>query len=521
LSLSIAISLGEIQQMDLSRITIKPRIRNAHEAIDLGLIMARSWWKILFLSWFIPAFITYFILSIIFYDNTWLALLITWWLKPLWDRAPLYIASRKLFNEEIQLKDVLKKIPQLYSRDIFAWLLWRRFSLTRSFDMPVTVLEDQKHKARKKRLLTLHQGSSSAASWLTIICIHIEMIVWTGTLGFFMLLIPDEIDLNLLNLIIDEDIVANFVSNTVSFIAMAVVAPFYTLSGFALYINRRIKLEAWDIEIKFRHLAERHTNKIRAASLYFIFISCFSLVVMPDTSYANSYETLTPEQSTTSITEILKDKDFHKEKDINSWRLKDLEEKDDTTEGIPEWLISFVKFLELMFGNEDDNKKDFTISNLLEIVLWITLVFIVCYLIYRTLKYLDIISFSKTKTSSPATKTPDVLFGLNVRKDSIPADVTKQTLDLWEKGKHREAIGLLYRSTLSLLIHQFLFEFYHGYTEQECSNLVQKSENKLLREFVSQITSIWQQIAYAHRLPADQQIQSLCNQWVEVSKHEK
>jgi hypothetical protein len=126
--------------MDLSRITVKPRIRNSHESVDLGLIMAKSWWKPLYLSWFIPAFIFYCTLSIIFYDSNWLALLLTWWLKPLWDRAPLYIASRKLFNDDVSVKEIIKALPKIYSTDIFAWLLWRRFIFNRSFDIPVNVI---------------------------------------------------------------------------------------------------------------------------------------------------------------------------------------------------------------------------------------------------------------------------------------------------------------------------------------------------------------------------------------------
>ena len=29
--------------------------------------------------------------------------------------------------------------------------------------------------------------------------------------------------------------------------------PFYVAAGFALYLNRRAELEAWDIEQEFRH----------------------------------------------------------------------------------------------------------------------------------------------------------------------------------------------------------------------------------------------------------------------------
>jgi hypothetical protein len=35
-------------------------------------------------------------------------------------------------------------------------------------------------------------------------------------------------------------------------VVIAVLEPFYVASGFAMYLNRRVELEAWDIEQEFR-----------------------------------------------------------------------------------------------------------------------------------------------------------------------------------------------------------------------------------------------------------------------------
>ena len=35
-------------------------------------------------------------------------------------------------------------------------------------------------------------------------------------------------------------------------IAVAIVEPFFVGAGFAMYLNRRVELEAWDIEQEFR-----------------------------------------------------------------------------------------------------------------------------------------------------------------------------------------------------------------------------------------------------------------------------
>ena len=36
-------------------------------------------------------------------------------------------------------------------------------------------------------------------------------------------------------------------------LAVAFLEPFYVASGFGMYLNRRVELEAWDIEQDLRH----------------------------------------------------------------------------------------------------------------------------------------------------------------------------------------------------------------------------------------------------------------------------
>jgi hypothetical protein len=35
-------------------------------------------------------------------------------------------------------------------------------------------------------------------------------------------------------------------------VAVAFLEPFYVAAGFGMYVNRRVELEAWDIEQEFR-----------------------------------------------------------------------------------------------------------------------------------------------------------------------------------------------------------------------------------------------------------------------------
>jgi hypothetical protein len=40
-------------------------------------------------------------------------------------------------------------------------------------------------------------------------------------------------------------------------VSILFLEPFYVSAGFALYLNRRVELEAWDIEQEFRRAFER------------------------------------------------------------------------------------------------------------------------------------------------------------------------------------------------------------------------------------------------------------------------
>ena len=81
--------------------------------------------------------------------------------------------------------------------------------------------------------------------------VHVEAAV---TLAIFSLLFwfaPPEAGESLFNwLTTDEDSV--WIGATSYALAVFIVEPFYVASGFAMYLNRRVELEAWDIEQDFR-----------------------------------------------------------------------------------------------------------------------------------------------------------------------------------------------------------------------------------------------------------------------------
>ncbi len=234
-------------------------------------------------------------------------------------------------------------------------------------------------------------------------------------------------------------------------------------------------------------------------------------------------QSVTAEYSREVIEKIFKGEDFYSEETARAWRLreglfdndKDKEEEVDEDsftwpdwiidmiEEIESWSIDFSGFIEwLSYG-----------PNLLEFLLWIVVVSLLLYLLlhYRQeiRRWIKIGGKGKKATHD----APDILFGLDVREESLPDDVPAQVMQMWLSGQQREALSLLFRATLSRLIHKGDFRFYDGHTEQECADLVAIRGIKPLSNYMYSLTSVWQKLAYGHRFPEQGVVENFCEHW--------
>lgn len=544
--------------MDLNRISIVARERTPWEAIDLGFLLAREWYRPLLLGWIFPSLFCFILFTVLFHEQLWLGVLITWWLKPIWDRIPLFIASRALFGEEVSVRKALRLLPSLSKTDWFAWLTWRRLSLTRSFDMPVTVLEGLKGDGREKRLYALHLTSSSPATWLTIVCINLETALVFGALGLIYLFIPEELDINYIGFINSDEELSAFLLNIVSYVAMVLVAPFYTMAGFSLYISRRISLEAWDIEIRFRQLVSRQrqnqakvnershrsisTSKKTEYHTVLAITLLFSICLFNSSAcFAEFYTTQHPEKHMENdkadsarseklneaevihemISTILNTDDFGHEATQKSWRFKEAKNLEEN-ETFPDWLILLVEKLERIFAHDSEKNRKTTgvsVAFIIKLMLSIAGLSILLLLIYyyRT----NILKMTiGTTLSKKKYEVPTVLFGMDVRKESVPKNVPEQVLVIWRSGFTREALGLLYRATLSKLIHHYRLVLQESDTEMECENKVKKIGDQELNRYFQLLTSTWQRLAYGHSIPDESEVVSLCKNWGDIFHRE-
>src|SRR3990167_6067652 len=234
--------------MRLTDASVAIRPRSAWEARALGVLLAKQHAGLLMASWALVTLPIFALLCALLWQYPSWAVLLFWWLKPAFERLPLYILSHAL--------------PGLLMPQLLASLTWRRLSPTRSFDLPVMQLEGLAGKERNQRLIVLGQRDAGGASWLTLVGIHLEMALWFGLIGLFYMLLPAQVELDwswqsLIDAGSGDWLWLEHLSNLLYVLILIIWEPVYVACGFTLYLNRRTALEAWDIELVFSRLRQR------------------------------------------------------------------------------------------------------------------------------------------------------------------------------------------------------------------------------------------------------------------------
>ena len=517
--------------MNLDQVTLEIRPRSAWEATDLGLLMAKRWWLPMTKVWLMVSLPIVIILLFVPEHWFWWSALLLWWIKPLLERPLLHILSHAVFNDLPSTGSTAKLFPSLARKQWFASLTWRRFSPTRGMDLPVLQLEGLSGTRRQDRLQILHRDDSSPASWFSFIGLLLEISLWFGMISFVWVLIPREINIEWANFFFDQDSSQlHLLQLALWYFALSLTAPFYVACGFALYLNRRITLEAWDIDIAFRRIVNKRNSRQPLASLLLFF--CLSLGTLIADAQRNAYadENL-PQLENALLAEDL-NADSAQEEPLGEFTEIDRQQAQDAIKSVlqqPEFSRKEIQ-RRIKFDEPDEPstfwKKLFAfLSNIegfvaaasvLEILLWLTMTALIAFLLYRYRRWLSA-QFVRIKPSPTAKAKPVTLFGMEVTRESLPDDISAHALTLLEAGDVRAALALLYRASLFHLVHNGV-EIHDGNTERECVELMREhfAGNMAAQprvEYFSSLTRVWQRLAYGHFAPAADTAEYLCANW--------
>jgi hypothetical protein len=504
--------------MRLSDATVVIRPRTTWEAMDLGVLLSQRHRRLLMTSWAIVTLPIFALLSWVLWDSPSLAVFIFWWLKPVFDRLPLYILSKAMFGETPTLKQALRQFPQLLKPQLLASLTWRRLSLSRSFLMPVVQLEGLSGQPRQQRLQVLLQRNAGAARWLTIIGVHLESALWIGLMVLFYLFLPQQVELDwnwqtLITAATQDWRWLEHLTNAFYALVLIVWEPVYVACGFSLYLNRRTVLESWDIELVFRRMRQRLSS-----AAVTLLLAAFLLMPTAQTGWAAEPvispdsprlldQPLTSQASRDSIKAILDQPPFKNKESVTRYRFGEDKPATDTADDDPttEWLEALLKLL--------DNQHFGTVASLIEIVLWGVLIGAIGLLIWHYRDGLQaFVSRRPILNSKVARPLPQQAFGLDLNRETLPADIAASAERLWQTHP-REALGLLYRGLLSHLLHDFNMALKPADTEGQVLERIEHLQQPALLAFSKNLTGHWQNMAYGHRLPPAHLQQELCDGW--------
>jgi hypothetical protein len=184
----------------------------------------------------------------------WLPGLLIFWGKPWLDRSLLFVLSRAVFGETTRWSDLWAARREVFSRNLLRTLTIARLSPWRAFTQAIEQLEGQRGAARSKRRAVLLGSQRGAAMGLQFVYANLEMIFVVALVSLVAWFLPEGLRGELWTLYGSGESAPMQATFALGYgLVVLALEPFYVAAGFAMYLNRRVELEAWDIEQEFRH----------------------------------------------------------------------------------------------------------------------------------------------------------------------------------------------------------------------------------------------------------------------------
>jgi len=462
------------------------RIRSGLEALDLGFAMARAWWRPLAATWFALALPMGCAVVWLLGDEPGWAVLALWFLRPAFARIPLDVLSRELFGERASVAATARALPRLLlATGLLHALTLGRFATARTFLQPVLQLEGLRGTARRERSRILARGDSGGALALTTVVAHLNGMIGLGLLSLAWLFAPPETGWDPMEMVFGDEAIPRVVP-ALYLVGISVCEPLLVAGGFALYVNRRIFLEGWEIELAFRRLAARAAKPAARVGI----AAALALALLNASASPARASDCVPSEAASAgdcIADVLRDPDFGSERTELRWMPK--ESEPDAPQDDPSWLASLVDFF-VQFAR---------------VLLYGGLVVAVVAILFALRgKRFDL------SRAPRAERMPVTLMGLDLRPESLPEDVVAAARAAWERGDATLALSLLYRGALVRLAKRGALEIPESATENECLRAVRRMETDGIAGAFGALTGAWVRARYGHSAPAAAEFGALC-----------
>lgn len=492
--------------MNLERITLKLRPRTSWEALDLGLQLAMQHARAVWGAWFAVTVPVTLVVWAACWSKPWLALLLLWWLKPLADRFVLQVLAQAVFGETPTLARSLGAWRSVLRHGAFSILLWRRWDAARSFHEPVAQLEQQAGKAAALRRRVLGRNAWGAAVWLSITCRLFAVALFLSASSLLWIMLPEGME--------PEsgtggiwDGLANWSwdDNLLSYLVLCLTEPFYVAGGFALYLNRRVQLEGWDVELALRLMDMRVSQLDRARGAIAAALLASACMLVPlahtagsamaqDSPQQSAQQVRQPESGDPAsvIKEVLAQPDFGSTREQTSWRMIPEAQREKSSWNL-RWL---TRWFELIAQGS-------------QVLGWVALAITLIAL----LRFVLVAWGRNGSPQAPGWRAPEVLFGLAIAPKTLPPDIAGSARSLAMAGDVRGALSLLYRGALSQLVHRHEVKFSDGDTEHDTLQRATRVLSADATSVFARLVQAWQLTAYGARPIAVDAATQLCSEW--------
>lgn len=479
--------------MRLDAVTAEIRPRSDWEAVDLGMAMVRrDFWRC-FSVWWLAMIVPTVVMGWWLWDHPMLWFIGFWWCKPAGSRLVLFELSRRLFGERPLWRHALREIPRAWTRRFFFRFFWARLSPWLPMTLPVEDLEGLRGRAYRHRCSQITTRGQGAAVWIyltadlaaawfglaLIILGHLLMpqgqdSAWQVALESF-----DPSDPTSMPLLLMRSILVCLM------LAVSLTDVFLTGSGFGLYLNNRTWIEGWDVELALKRLGRRLAKMV--------------VVVMLASGVAGAgrVQAAAPRDAGQVVREVKADEAF---------KVHKVTDKVPTGSGVSwDWL----RWLRI-------GGVGAWLGTLLEVTLIGLLVAAIGWVLWHNRHALRL----GTRDGADVRARARVVMGMEVSPESLPDDVPSAVLALWRQGRHHDALGLLYRATISRVIEAGRVEIQESDTEGECLQRVSQAGAGAHPDYFRGLTRVWMRLAYAGMAPPAREVESLCDRWPFVERRE-
>lgn len=532
--------------MKLETLTVELRPRSPWEAMELGTALVRRHARAIWTPWLLVTG-TVFVLSNLAawaVGHVWLAWLLMWWLRPAFDRIPVYVLSRAVFGSVPGIAETLRAQLRWGWRPMRGHLTWRRFSPLRAVMLPIDLLEGADPKLLAERRRVIGGGMGGYAVQLTVVCLNFIIALQLSLVLLTAIAVPNELlpeaGRAAWAVITQQPPAWALIAlNLVDWLAVGFIEPFYVGAGFGLYLNRRTQLEAWDLEIAFRRMRKRLEAAGGAVLLTLALLLPMALsapAIAQDTPAKNAAApneaSKTDANAKTKKEAVVEAPVENVEDAVETRTLRGIFGEDTAEDGGFDKAVGKAyqdpllrpKLKQTTWERRDRDKKkdkdeDADKSDLSQFKWLATLIgFIGEYGLWLLVGVLVLLLALTAKrwwpwligaAARPETEPMPVEMTRLAYAEPLPPDIATVARRLWAEGQPRRALALLYRASVEAMSTRVDAHLPPGATEAECLRLSRRMPEPQDRDAFQRMVRIWQYAAYGQRLPLADEFESL------------